>query len=271
MKRLTWASFALFAMFSITLLPACKKEKKSDSDSDNTNTNTGSVTNTPSGEPKNSPLVGAGDPKAVTNQVLQLGIGLHAHHDANNAFPTSGTVSPQANPLLSWRVAILPYIEEQALYSQFKFDEPWDSAHNIKLLKSMPKIFEIRGVPSKEGHTYFRGFTNGVLVAGRRSVQQPKSGNFSGGLGFNGISDGTSNTLLLVTCKDATPWTKPDDLNYDGKGPSPLGYFFQGKAIGVMADGRAVRISPNVSAQTLLHAIMPADGNVLGADWPDGK
>ena len=47
----------------------------------------------------------------------------------------------QGKPLLSWRVAILPYIEQQGLYQKFKLDEPWDSPHNQALLKEMPSTY----------------------------------------------------------------------------------------------------------------------------------
>ncbi len=57
------------------------------------------------------------------------------------AFPTAAILDKNGKPLLSWRVALLPYIEQDALYRQFKLDEPWDSEHNKKLIAQMPKIY----------------------------------------------------------------------------------------------------------------------------------
>ena len=56
--------------------------------------------------------------------------------------PPPAIYSKDGKPLLSWRVAVLPYIEQGPLYNQFKLDEPWDSAHNKKLLALMPKLYE---------------------------------------------------------------------------------------------------------------------------------
>ena len=46
-------------------------------------------------------------------------------------------------PLLSWRVLILPYVEQEDLYKQFHLDEPWDSEHNKKLIEKMPAVYRV--------------------------------------------------------------------------------------------------------------------------------
>ena len=38
-------------------------------------------------------------------------------------------------------MAILPFLEQQALYSKFKLDEPWDSPHNKALISEMPPTY----------------------------------------------------------------------------------------------------------------------------------
>src|SRR5205807_2756917 len=63
-------------------------------------------------------------------------------HDANGGFPAAAIQDNKGKAMLSWRVAILPYVEEAPLYRQFKLDEPWDSKHNKKLLAKMPKRSE---------------------------------------------------------------------------------------------------------------------------------
>ena len=81
------------------------------------------------------------------NNLRQLMLALHNYHDAHGHFPTD-IRDKDGKPLLSWRVHILPYIEQENLYRQFKLDEPWDSEHNKKLVKSMPKVFAVRGRPT---------------------------------------------------------------------------------------------------------------------------
>ena len=78
----------------------------------------------------------------VMNHLKQIGLAMHNYLDANGHFPTPFSVDKQKKPLLSWRVHLLPYLEQQNLYRQFRLDEPWDSEHNKKLIKLMPKIFQ---------------------------------------------------------------------------------------------------------------------------------
>lgn len=64
---------------------------------------------------------------------------MHIYHDVNKTLPPA-VHSKDGKPLLSWRVLVLPYIEEDKLYREFHLDEPWDSPHNKKLLSRMPAV-----------------------------------------------------------------------------------------------------------------------------------
>src|SRR4249919_3311122 len=75
------------------------------------------------------------------NNLKQIGLAMHNYHDVKNGLPPSAIVDKQGKPLLSWRVAILPYIEQQPLYDKFKLDEPWDSPNNKDLIQYMPSIY----------------------------------------------------------------------------------------------------------------------------------
>ncbi|HKB04137.1 MAG TPA: DUF1559 domain-containing protein, partial [Gemmataceae bacterium] len=61
-------------------------------------------------------------------------------------------------PLLSWRVELLPYMEQADLYKQFRRDEPWDSEHNLQLLAKMPDVFRVGFEPKGATHTYYQRF-----------------------------------------------------------------------------------------------------------------
>lgn len=80
-------------------------------------------------------------------------------------FQGNGRMIPQAicdkdgKPLLSWRVALLPYIEEASRFGQFALDEPWDSPHNIKMLAAMPSKYESPRKNGKPGETFYQVFT----------------------------------------------------------------------------------------------------------------
>ncbi len=71
------------------------------------------------------------------NNMKQIALACHMYIDSHKRFPTD-IVDADGKPLLSWRVAILPYLEQQGLYNQLHLDEPWDSDHNRQVLSSMP-------------------------------------------------------------------------------------------------------------------------------------
>ncbi|MBV9126015.1 MAG: DUF1559 domain-containing protein, partial [Planctomycetes bacterium] len=68
------------------------------------------------------------------NNLKQIALAFHSMNDTYNFMPPAAICGKDGRPLLSWRVAILPYIEQQNLYNQFRLDEPWDSPTNKKLL-----------------------------------------------------------------------------------------------------------------------------------------
>lgn len=120
-------------------------------------------------------------------------------------------------PLLSWRVAILPYVEEEALYREFHLDEPWDSPHNLSLLDRMPSVYRSPGDQPPQPHmTFYRVFV-GPGTAFERD-----------GLSLSDMFDGHENTLAVVEAGEAVPWTKPDELEYRTDQPlPPLGGVFR--------------------------------------------
>ena len=153
---------------------------------------------------------GARDRTMSQNNLKQLGLALHSYSDANATMPAPAVVGKKGKPLLSWRVSVLPYVEQGALFSQFKLDEAWDSAHNLKLLKDnpMPAVYALPGV-TKPGdkETHYRVFVgNGAAFEPLKALRFPTE-----------FPDGTSNTLLVATAATAVPWTKPEELAFDPK------------------------------------------------------
>ena len=153
-----------------------------------------------------------------TNNLKQLAIAFHNYHGDYDKLPPHAIYSNPAQkdgkPLLSWRVLILPYIEHDNLYKQFKLDEPWDSEHNKKLIPLMPKIFMVPGTKPPPGHTYYQ-----VIVTPKdyKGKYETAFAAFSGPdarrtLGQMTVRDGTSNTLMIVETSQAVPWTKPADV-----------------------------------------------------------
>jgi uncharacterized protein (TIGR03067 family)/prepilin-type processing-associated H-X9-DG protein len=190
------------------------------------------------------------------NNLKQLGLAMHNYHDTNNEFPAHAIYDNNGKkPLLSWRVAILPYIGENDLYNEFKLDEPWDSAHNKKLIEKMPSIYEpVAGGKKGQGQTYYQVFTG---------PDTPFDG--ANKITLNGITDGTSNTILAVEAKDSVTWTKPADLTMPkdkDKLPGLGGLFKSGMNV-LFFDG-SVRFMPNdVRAESFRKLVTPAGGEVI--------
>src|SRR5947209_4748780 len=116
---------------------------------------------------------------------------MHNYHDTHGQLPPAVVYGADGTPLYSWRVLILPYIEQQELYQQFHLDEPWDSPHNRALLPLMPRTYAAPGRKARllpPYHTVIHVFVGqGAAFEGREGLRLP--GDFP---------DGTSNTLLFV-------------------------------------------------------------------------
>jgi hypothetical protein len=192
-----------------------------------------------------------------TNNLKQMALAMHNYLDVNKTFPAHASHDKQGRPLLSWRVHILPYVEQGALYKEFHLDEPWDSPHNKKLIARMPTIYH--SPLSRAG----AGKTTYLVPAGKDTMFPPGPK----GLRIQDITDGTSNTIMMVEVDDehAVPWTKPDDLRFDPRQPlKGLGSPRQGWFIAAFADGSVRVISRTINPQDLRGLMTPQGGEVIG-------
>jgi hypothetical protein len=145
----------------------------------------------------------------TTNQLKQIAIAMHNHHDTFKKFPPPA-FGREGKPLLSWRVKLLPFLEHNALYMRFHLDEPWDSEHNIKLLEEMPDVYRCPRSKAAEQHR-----TIYQVPRGANTIFPPE------GTNMRTITDGTSRTIMIVEVDEdhAVPWTKPEDWQFDPEKP----------------------------------------------------
>jgi RNA polymerase sigma factor (sigma-70 family) len=204
---------------------------------------------------------GADGPQAresSINNLKQIALAMHnfATKTEFGSFPPAA-IRKDGKPLLSWRVALLPYLDQKALYEQFHLDEPWDSPHNKTLLERIPEVYApviLKDVPKHS--TYYQVFVGpGALFGG------------DDGPRLQSVRDGLAFTIMIVESAKPVPWTKPEDLPFDNEKPQPeLGGLFEDGFHVAFADGAVLFLSKNLNPNVIRAAITSNGGEILTSD-----
>ena len=193
------------------------------------------------------------------NNIRQIAIAMHNYESAFMKFPSGFGPYEKDGPEVSWRVKILPFIEQSNLYEMYKMDEPWDSENNLQVLEMMPTIYRSPNSNAGPNETTYLG------IGGRNGVfgKDEKGNSKSSRMGE--ILDGTSNTIMIVDVGDqlAVPWTKPDE----GIDPENFSKFdllgqFPGGFLAGMADASSHFVKEAVSDDLLKRLFEKNDGQV---------
>jgi hypothetical protein len=196
------------------------------------------------------------------NNLKQIMLAMHVYHDVYRHFPAAYGMKKDGTKLLSWRVYLLPYLEQDALYKEFHLDEPWDSEHNKKLIPKMPKLFASPSLPEELAK---KGMASYVAPVGEKTIFEGSEGTFIGK-----ISDGTSNTIgiLEADAEHAVIWTRPDDLKIDWKDLKKGLEIWKGgntsTFIVALCDGSIRNISEKVDPALLKRLLQMNDGEPVG-------
>jgi hypothetical protein len=192
------------------------------------------------------------------NNLKLIAVAMHSFVESNDQsrFPPAA-IRRNGKPLLSWRVAILPFLDQEALYHRFHLNEPWDSPHNKILLNQMPEVYApVVRTDEPRGSTYYQLFTGpGALFEDER------------GPSLKDISDGTSSTLLVAEAGSPVPWTKPEDILFDKDKPLPkLGRQFNDGFHVAFADASARFLGKEIDPETLRALITSSGEEVVNFD-----
>ncbi len=200
---------------------------------------------------------------ASMNNMKNIMLALHNYADRNGGrFPAHASYDAQGEPLLSWRVHILPELEQIELYRQFHLDEPWDSEHNLKLIPQMPEFFldPSSAHSPEQGKTHYLGAKGpGFMFDGTAK-----------GKHFAAIRDGSSNTIMILQVNDnrVATWTKPEDWELNPKHPLEglAGSMHPGGFLVGFADAHIEYISEEIDTNIFQQLITIAGGEVINRE-----
>jgi RNA polymerase sigma factor (sigma-70 family) len=230
--------------------------------------------------------------KKSLENLKQLALAIHNYDAAYGHLPAD-IRDRDGKALLSWRVAILPFIEQDGLHRQFRLNESWDSEHNLKLLAKIPDALRVGFEPKDATHTHYQVFAGlgtpfgptrvifgaeggvGGAAAGGSAPPGPICGTGGGPppqlleklsylpIKIAQIPDGTSNTFGVVEAGPAVAWTKPADIAFDAKQPLPkIVWPFTNSSHVSMLDGTAFAIKPDLDQKLLRIYVGMDDGLV---------
>ncbi len=183
--------------------------------------------------------------------------------DANNQLPPAYILGPGGRPWHSWRVLILPYIEQDSLFKQYRFDEPWNGPNNSRLASPMPKTLAFTGTKPSDTTT------NYLAVVGSETMWPGAKGRK-----WAEIKDGPSETILIVENNGlGVHWMEPRDLAFDTMpfgidDPNGVSSWYEQPSV-VLADGSVRMLSRKLTPEAL-RAALTVDGGEKLAEGTDG-
>ena len=184
------------------------------------------------------------------NNLKQIALALHMYHDTHRHLPPPVLYGPDGKTPYSWRVALLPFLGQKALYNQYRLNEPWDSEHNRLLIAKIPSALHDPSNNHPIGNTSY--FT---LVG--KDTMFPGDGKE---IGFKDVIDGLSKTFAVFEARRDIPWTKPEDITYDAEKPLPkFGGFYDDAFHVAFGDGSVHKIKQGVDQDVLRPYITISD------------
>ncbi len=164
---------------------------------------------------------------------MQIGLALEDYAAERRRLPPPAILDGSGRPVLSWRVALLPYLGQKSLYEQFKLDEAWDGPHNKMLLDKIPDVYALSGSST--------GFTTSyrAVVGNGTAFENPQ------GTMLADFKDDTAHTVAIAVSFEGVPWTKPEEVAYAPSKPLPK----LGGSV-VCADGSVRRVVPRRDEKT---------------------
>lgn len=170
------------------------------------------------------------------NNVRQVALSMHNYYSAYNRFPFQP--GPGESDDLSWRVRVLPFLDQNNLYQQFDLSQGWDSEANRKFSEVVVPVF---GDGKGKGLQWIQS-----------DVQE-----------FADLTDGTSDTIAFIynapvgNWAENKPFTSEDAVKmFKALKPGET------MIIGTY-DGSVRRIDNTMKLETFEAMLSPANGEVI--------
>ena len=137
------------------------------------------------------------------NNLKLIGLGIHNHHDVHAAIPPAVS----GDPPVSWRIAILPFLEESRIHGQYRHRVAWNHSPNDQLAQTRLSVYVCPAcyVPQNAEGQWYTAYS---MLTGPGTIGEHP------GTAFRAITDGVSSTLMVVeACGAQIVWTEPRDVN----------------------------------------------------------
>jgi hypothetical protein len=200
----------------------------------------------------------------------QIASALNAYAADYGTYPLPIVRDANGRAMHSWRVAILPYLNEHDLYKQYDFNKPWDDPENLVVAESAPRVYTGTNQGVWTGaQCYYH------LVTGDRTIF-PKSGPLSP----KRINDDPAKTALVVEgmskFSSTSAWTEPTELDFQsmtgaiGQNPgTEIGSVTEGGAAIATVDGLGHFLEESMPQDIVLAILTASGGEPLADDVLD--
>jgi len=194
------------------------------------------------------------------NNVRNLGLAAINYADGNNGqLPPAWNVDKQGQPLQSWRLSVVGYLDQPAIARAYHHDEPWNSEFNSQFAR---RELSVMRCPEDVGKTTDTSY---MVVVGPRTAfpgAKPRK------LKEIEDHDGLSNTITIVETSDSdVNWSEPREIAFNDAlrginvpgvpGPSSR---HDGLILGCFADGHALPINDKIDPAVLKQLLQIDDG-----------
>lgn len=225
---------------------------------------------------------------ACTNNLRQIGLGLHNYHQVMDCFPPGGIEhrgminSKTGKPYgltgrqLAWSLLLLPYVEQQPLYQRVNTGKPFDAPENAEAAATILLLYICPSATTQRELRQGRGPCDYGGIYGERitSPNNPPKGMmlYDQSLAVADVTDGTSHTLIVSEDSDFRDGQWINGLNvFDqayaiNQAPSyenDIRSKHPGGANGLLTDGSVRFLSETMDLKVLAALCTRAGGEVV--------